>query len=66
VRSYCEHVGEHIGSNKNSITPPFPQKKKKKNLSPLGVYCLTSLAERNVLPSCVLGMAKMDVYLSME
>jgi hypothetical protein len=48
VRSYCEHVGEYIGSNKNPTTPPFPQKQKKKNLSSLGVHCLISSAERNV------------------
>jgi hypothetical protein len=73
VRSYCEHVGEHIGSNRNPTTPPLPQKKKEKNLSPLGAYCLTSLVERNVFAylfsrngknGCI--FTSMDVYLSME
>jgi len=81
VRSYCEHVGEHIGSNKNPTTPPLPQKEKEKKPEPpgcilhhiIGVYCITSLAERNVFAKVCSRNGKngcifttMDVYLSME
>jgi hypothetical protein len=66
-------LGNTLGATKIQRHHPSPKRKKKKNLSPLGVYCITSLAERNVFAKLCSRNGKngcifttMDVYLSME
>ncbi len=59
-------LGNTLGATKIQQHHPSPKRKRKRTWAPWVYTASRHWLKEMFLPSCVLGMAKMDVYLSME